>query len=756
MAVVINPGAVVREDDSLIEREEGRVTLADAIENVFDYKWLFGLVFAISVLIAVVRAITAVPIYSAESLVRLKGGGQLGGALSGLSGVAPSSSPASFGIAGEIETIRARSTISRAVDALLVHTEIAVRDRLPVFGEWLAGRLPRNADGLVEPPLRLLDREGRAWGGEQLRLGRFSVPPQRLGQVLVLRAEGNDRWTLLDASGEELARGVVGKPAASSEPDLAIEVERLRARPGTRFSVVRHSSANRANQMSAGLFAQESQRGSGVIRITFSHPDADFAQRMANAIADAYITQNASERAEEVGRSITFIDSQLPLLRADLDRAEFALNSFRIRERAIDMSESAQQLSRVATDLERQRVEIDLRRREMIDRYEPEHPQMKALERQATALAAATRRVEGEIARLPLQQQEFLRLTRDVAVVNQLYSSLLNSAQQLRITKAGTVASVTVVDYAMRPGVPSRPNRTRIVSIGVLIGIALGIAAAQFAAIALGRVRDPRRLERETGLATAAILPFVPQQAAQSASGDTYLLAHDDPSQPAVEALRSLRIHVELSAAGVIGPKVIVVTSAVPAQGKSFVSSNLAYLLAASGKRVLLIDGDLRRPSLPAYVGGGKEQGLTEVLAARPGTPTAPMILSAVKPNLDVLPAGSRVRQPAELLSSPRLAELFDWAGASYDFVVVDAPPILPVSDAALLARHATEVLFVVRQKQVARGEVDEALAQLHRFGSSPTGLVYNCYVPSAMRYGYGRRYGYYRYRYKYDREAAR
>jgi tyrosine-protein kinase Etk/Wzc len=183
-------------------------------------------------------------------------------------------------------------------------------------------------------------------------------------------------------------------------------------------------------------------------------------------------------------------------------------------------------------------------------------------------------------------------------------------------------------------------------------------------------------------------------------------------------------------------------TSAVPSQGKSFLSANLAFLFAAMGKRVLLIEADVRRASLKRYIDfNSQDPGLSSILRENISLESA--IMKSVYENLDFLPAGPRVKNPGDMLSTDAMQQLIHNCAEQYDYVVIDSPPLLPVHDARALATAADVTAFVVRQDMTSISEVREAIDICDKSGSKIDGLIFNGFIPSRIRYGYGYGYGY-------------
>ncbi|NLD70637.1 MAG: polysaccharide biosynthesis tyrosine autokinase, partial [Limnobacter sp.] len=477
------------------------------------------------------------------------------------------------------------------------------------------------------------------------------------------------------------------------------------------------------------------------------------AARLVNALADAYLAQNVQRRAAEADKSLQFLEAQLPELRQQLETAEVALNEFRNRHQTIDIPGEITALLSQTVELEKHRLELDLRRRDAQARYEPAHPIASALRDQIASVSAQQKRIGDRIRALPKLQQDYLRLARDVEVSSQLYVSLLNNAQQLRVARAGTIANVSIVDRAVVTEKAAKPRRALVVAVGVLGGAAAGFLLTQLLAAMRGRVRDPGELEAALGIHVSATVPESAEQATidKRKLKEPFLLAQQRPTVGAVEALRTLRLNLQLALADTERGRTILLTSAIPGQGKSFVSANLAFLIASAGPRVLLIDADIRRSSIERYLPVHGERGISDILRER--LDPAPFVRADVAPNLSVLPAGDGVDNPGDLLTEERLRGLFAWANEHYDVIVVDAPPILPVSDAVVLGRFADVTAFVVRHKKAAQADVVDAVHQFRLTGAPVTGFVFNGFVPSRVRHGYGGRYGYYRAGYGYGNE---
>jgi tyrosine-protein kinase Etk/Wzc len=731
----------------MIQGEEQGLSLVDLVENVFYFRWYFiGVavaIFAASILYALVKS----PVYTADVLIQVEE--KKGSSLGALSQVAKALDVQQSPVQGEIEIIRSRNVIGRAADNLKANIEITVDNRLPLIGGVLARALEKDEAGLTKP----LWSSRLAWGGEELRVEEFVVPQQLLLRSFYLRVEDERQWELFDEDMKSLGKGQGKEALEAMDGKLRFAIHTLKARPGTEFKIRVHSIQSWIRNILTALNVTETKRQSSVIKITYEDKNPQRASNFLNAVADAYVQQNIERRSEEAEKSLVFLRDELPKLKKQLEASEDRLNAFRNEKKTIDITGEIKELLDKATQLEKSRLELELKRKEFTERYEPAHPLFKSITSQLQGIKSETTILNRQISQLPQVQQEFIRFARDVEVNNQLYISLLNNSQQLQIAKAGTVANVAIIDRALAPEKPSRPNKPMTIAVGGLLGLLLGFLTTQLLALMTRIVRDPKKLELATGKPIMAILPLAVEQLGHidEMSGRTikeesvFLLAKEKPNAATIEALRSLRTSLLFSLSETSRGKTILVTSAVPGQGKSFISANLSYLMGAVGKKVLLIEADIRLASIKRYIDFNTEgPGWSSVLKGEVSEDQ--VILHDVYPNMDFLQAGPRVRNPGDLLSTERMQALIHRVSEHYDIVIIDSPPLLPVNDAREMAKAADLTVFVTRQDAVSMSDVDEALDIFAKSGNQIAGFIFNGFVPSQIRYGYRYGYGYGKY----------
>ncbi|RDU99602.1 polysaccharide biosynthesis tyrosine autokinase, partial [Trinickia dinghuensis] len=341
-------------------------------------------------------------------------------------------------------------------------------------------------------------------------------------------------------------------------------------------------------------------------------------------------------------------------------------------------------------------------------------------------------------------EQEAVGLKRDVQVDTDLYTSLLNTTQQLKVVEAGKLGTVRLVDDANTPDEPVRPKRMLVIVLSLIFGAGLGIVIALIRKTLRNRVSHPQEIERYTGLEVLTAIPYSEaQRMLTHTTGNQRavagLLAHRQPRDPAIESLRNLRTALHFSMTD-SPSNIVMLTGPTPDVGKSFVATNFAAVLAAGGKRVLLIDGDLHKGRLNEYFNESHEDGLAELVA---GTKTLDEVTRrGIASGFDFIPTGALPENPSEVLLSDALRPQLETMSQRYDIVLIDTPPVLAVSDAQVVGLHAGAVFLIARHQSSDIGEIQESVKRLGRSGVAVKGVLLNGFQPSRNGYGYGYGYG--------------
>jgi len=380
-----------------------------------------------------------------------------------------------------------------------------------------------------------------------------------------------------------------------------------------------------------------------------------------------------------------------------------------------------------------------------------DHPLVRGLDRRIAAARTEVASAQGRIATLPPLERDEVRFTRELKTSTDIYTALNDAAQKLNLIAMGREGNVRLVDAPMAPERPIKPNRVVIVLLGMIVGLFLGAVLA-FARRALnGAIDDPGSIEQLLGARVVhASIPYSKAELrlarkARGAGRARPLLAQAAPEDIAVESMRSLRA-VLLSAMPRFRNNIVMVAGPARGTGASFVSANLAAVLAAGGKRVLLIDADLRHGALQRHFGLSRAPGLADAVA---GAGTA---IHGVLPNLDFVAAGAAWPDRAANVSSRQSAFLLSagfgaWLDAvrpGYDVVLLDPPPVLCAAETLILGAHAGAVFLLARAGLTSASAIKEALKRLNHAGILPQGVLFNGQPPqlSDVRSAQGSEHG--------------
>ncbi|MHC1653583.1 polysaccharide biosynthesis tyrosine autokinase [Stenotrophomonas maltophilia] len=718
------------------------IDLRQLLGTLVDHRWWIAGITGTFFVIAVAYALLATPIYRADAIVQVESKVP---SLPGLSDISQS-----LGIGGgtaeattEIALITSRSVVGSAVDALKLDVEVRP-NRFPLLGGYFARKAERS-----EPDALADVRFGMArfgWGGDKLDVFQLDVPRSLVAEPLTVVAGERGNYELLDESGNLLLKGQVGKPAAGN--GIAMQVAMMRAHPGMRFEVTRQRHLTVVGELQKKVAVSESGKESGILTLAYENADPDLAQRFLQQVAQAYVRQNVERNSAEASAQLTFVKEQLPSVRNQVDAAQKALSTYQTRANSVDLSLQTKGLLDQEVAVETSIQQLRLQQAEMDRKFTRDHPAYQALMRQIGELEGRKSGFQGQVKQLPEAQQELLRLTRDLQVSNEMYTGMLNQAQQLDVARAGTVGNVRIVDAAeVDASTPVKPRKALVVLIGTLLGGFLSIAFVLIRQMLNRGVEDPAQIE-ELGLPVYASIPVSAQQQSDSvrgkfrADGKLHLLAIKDPADLAIESVRSLRTSLHFARLEAKN-NIVLISGASPNAGKTFVSSNLAAVIAQAGQRVLIIDADMRKGTLHKALGAAQTPGLSDLLVGKVGLADVVRTLPGVD-NLSFIPRGDVPPNPSELLMHSNFTSMLERVAGEYDLVIVDTPPILAVTDAAVIAHHAGTCLMVAR---FGLNQAKELALAKHRFEQNNVrikGAIFNAVERRATGY-YS--YGYYEYK---------
>jgi tyrosine-protein kinase Etk/Wzc len=703
--------------------DEPVLDLKGYLNTLYDSRWLIGGITAFITFIAVLYALVAKPVYEDNLMIHVEE--ESPNASKNILSEASSLFETKKAAIAEMELLRSRMVVSRAVDNLQLYIQVEPK-YLPVAGFWFANQ---NSGQLSEPGL--FGYGGYVWGGERVDVSVFDVPDSWLNREFTLAAQGNNRYRFSGGGQHLVFEGTVGQRYRVPTPDgvVEIKVDSMYARAGARFRLKRRSRLETIQGIQTALVIAEQGKQSGVIEVKLQGDNPKRIHSLLAEIGREYMRQNLARKTEEAEKSLAFLNQQLPILKRQLEQSEDRYNQFRNAHGTVDLQEEAKMSLEQAGAARTRRMELVQKKTELLARFTEDHPVVAALNRQLKEVDGEITAIADRIKTLPVLEQDETRLTRDIKVNTDLYTALSNTAQQLRLISVGRVSNVRMIDAPIAPEKPIKPNRPLIVALAVVTGLFLGTLLAFTRKAIKGGIDDPEKIERL--LHARVVYASIPHSSSQDKlirkargeGGALPLLAQIMPEDEAVEALRSFRAALQFSMPH-FKNNIVMFTGPTRALGKSFVSANFAAVMAASGKRVLLIDGDLRNGYLHRYFGISRERGLSRAITG--SLPVEEIIHHNVLENLDFIPTGELPPNRAEFLLHLNFGSLLEAVRPHYDLVLLDAPPILPVSDALIIGAHAGAVFLVARSGVTTEVQINESIKRLNHAGISPQGIVFN------------------------------
>lgn len=694
---------------------------------------LIALCVILSLVCALLYLRTTPDTYAVNALVQVEESKGASAALLGdLSSMIDQKQPAQ----AEIEILKSRLVLGTVIqnlhlDLIISGTENSFTDRL--FSPHEYATEYKNKSVIFK------DNE------KSFEIRQFNIPAKFRDQDLSLSFQDN-QITLTDLKTEQVILNTKLNQAnslrtADGQWDISIFT---RDHFKENYLIQRQSLPAAVDSILANYSVAEKGKMTGVLGLNYQGQDKEHITQVLNAILAAYSHQNIERRSAESAQTLKFLDEQLPELKQQLDVAEREFNKFRQQFNTVDVTKESELYLTQSITLETQKAELEQKVAEASAKYTNEHPVMQQMNAQLGAINNKIGELNTTLKKLPDLQRRYLQLYREVEVKQQLYTALLNSYQQLRIAKAGEIGNVRIVDTAVEPIEPIKPKKLIVLILSLFVGGFLGTLLALLRNMMRSGIKDSTEIENNLDLPVYATVPRSPVQESRikllKKKKTIPVLAVKHSDDIAIESLRSMRtaIHFALSSAK---NNLIMISGPAPEVGKSFVSTNLATILAQSDKRVLIVDADMRRGYLNKYFNQDNQPGLAEFLNGQRDIDS--IIKTTEIPNLSVVTRGKSPTNPSELLSSSKFKEFLDLIADKFDHVIIDTPPVLAVTDGIIISQFAGVNLVIARYAKTQMKELELTINRFEQVGVKVNGIILNDIQRSSAGYGYGYNYSY-------------
>nr|WP_281375892.1 polysaccharide biosynthesis tyrosine autokinase [Halomonas cerina] len=703
---------------------------------LLDHKWLIALSVMLFGIGGYLYAGAQPRIYSADSLIQVESENS---SLINLSGGPGQGGVGQNRTLTEIGILRSRMVLGEAVDRETLTLGVTPR-RFPLLGNFLVNK------GVTLPPF--LAGQPYVWAGEFAEVSRFEVPEEAAGGPYILRAQGQGRYTL-HQGGRRVLTGQVGE-TVHGDAGHRLFVQRLEAHAGAEFQLHLSSRLGAINGLKSRFSSMQAE-GVWLVSLNLTGEDPASIERTLNTIMQVFLAQNIERQSAEADRQLEFLEEQIPQVGDQLAASETDLNSYRVQHDSVDLDFQTEALLNSLVAIENQLADLEFRRLELQLRITRVHPTYQALLEKRQQLQANKAELEARIEELPDAQQQVLRLERATRVNQEIYVQLLNKQQEMRLVKAGAIGNVRILDAAVvQPG-PIAPRSDVILLMSLLLGLGVAVAIVMVRYVLNRGIETPKQLGAQ-GLPVYTTIPLSREQrrlAHGVRSGERRphgaegadVLALRSPTDLAVEALRSLRTSLHFTMLEAPDNR-LMITGPATAVGKSFLCINLAAVFAQVGKRVLVIDGDMRKGHIHEVFHGESDGGLSDLLVGQ--LTLQETIRGTEVPGLDYIARGFLPDNPSELLMRESFTRLLAEASSGYDLVIIDTPPVLAVTDAAIVGKQVGTSLLVARFGMTPPGEIEATIEKLENSGVVLKGAILN-----GMQRKASTKYSYYNYAYK-------
>jgi len=723
--------------------ENNELDLSSIISLIKSYwRWIVLSGF-VGLFLALLVVMTHVPIYSANALIQVKAdnsptSGLMGkvGALA--AGMSQQASPAEV----QQSLLHSRYILGTVIQDL--NLNISVK---PHYFPLIGRRLAREYEGQSLAPAKF-GLSKYAWGGDQVNLKNMKVTSDLTGVKLTLVKLSNSSYQLVGNDGSILVKGQFGKQEAQN--GVIMQINGMHSRIGEAFTVVVSDPSAILKLLSAALNisdlgGQDGSTKTGVLQVSLNWPNRVQLPIILNKILSIGTQKNIVQNSKNAALSLEFINQQIPRVKAQLTKAEDALNQYQEAHHIVDMTDEAKMMLTQLSTQEQSLQNMTMQRTLLLQSYTKNHPIVLAMNDKIKHLQQSIEQIKSKMQHLPSADQKALSLMRDVKVKEAIYVSLLQRTEELAVVKAGTIGDISVLSLSTTPKMPMAAHSFSKLLMGFILGCLLATLAFIARRILMNVLLSADEVEKRIPVSVQAVLPYCKRLINKHKSKKkNVLIAKEYKDEPIVESIRGLRTTLQLSLA-TESKKIIAVLGSTPGIGKTLLSTNLALVLADTDKKVLLIDTDMRRGQSKSAFAIESDMGLSDYLA---GNVDLPHVINKVDNQLDVITSGTYTTKSNDLLLNSTFGDMLEKLEPSYDYIVLDTPPILALSDAVLVAKYATANVFLVG---LGKNKADEITAAYNRFKSNNISVhvgVCNYCSRVAIKDAAGA-YEYYNYEYK-------
>lgn len=724
-----------RDETENMKSHENSVNLVDGsnldlhviLNHIRANKWLLLIFLTLSVAFAAYYIKQQVPVYETDILFQVD------------------SKKNSNGVVGEISGGFASGFNS-------VNTQIALLKSRFILGQVVED-LHLNIDVIPAklPFMKRIFQDHNKKSHHNVYVKNFIIPSSLINSIFTIVIESNRTVAIYDNNRLVLS-GPPGKWLINDSEGIKIYIDSIDANPGDKFQLIKKYKSEVADSLLNQIRIMEINAGgtsfsaTGILKMSMKGTNPKQLVDILNYALSVAKNRDIKNKSQEAYKTIEFLKKQLPITKRALFEAEQKLNKFRSQSGKLNLKFQTDYLLNQLMSLDKNLEELRVEKANLLKKYTFSHPVIIRIDSDMSTLEEQRIKLESILKTLPKSEQLNVNLVRDVHVKENLYVVLLNKIQELEVLKAGTVGSIRILSKATIPNMPIPVKKSAIYFASIILGLIGFMFFAFGRRLLFSKIDDPHWMERTIGVPTLAILPFCKEQSEVKISNpkNKVLIAYHNPKHLTIEALRSLRTSLQVNSS-VSSNNIISILGISPNVGKSFVSNNFAYLLSNIGKKVVIVDCDLRAGTTHKYMQLSSANGISDFLSGN--IEFKDVIKATTHENLFCITRGSFPKEPSELLMNSRFQEIIEKLSDLFDFVILDTPPILLVTDALIVSRFSSINYLVLGAGDHHHSEIENAIRRLVSADIKLNGSIFNFH--SEQRKLHGDSYSY-RYNSKY------
>ena len=731
--------------DNTIGDNDEAIDLGRLFGILVDHKvWIFAVTALFAALSAIyVSVSTQVPTFKVEAKIQLSGITAINSQAKTSQNLVKTTLPQSEIAIGKI---RSQEILGRVIDLFNLSVIITPKS-LPIFGDLLMQHgveRPSFAQGWAS-----------AWANEDITVTEMSVNQNMIGDTIILRVMDDSHYKLFK-EGEYLGTGSVNKLNSFVDGQFKLRVTSLHAAPGAEFELKHVSRMQAIENLRKSLSISKIGEDTGMLSLSMKGTQPLKTQRILNAILDLYYIQNIKLQIGEAPDTLEYFENQLSKARLQLQDARSNVNELEVLHYSEKLSLKAQSILDRIVNTKTKLEQLEFVESQLAEYYTPSQSTYAALLDKKGQRERELKYLKEQVVLLSGTDRKILYILIDYKVVKTKYLYLMNKIQEVKVAVANMLGIASIIDAAYISSQSVRPKKAMIVVISTMLGGMLSVGVILLRALFRRGVESSDQLEA-LGLPMYATIPLSDEQGKLSRKVNRGtdklsrkiphgLLAERNPADLAIEAIRGLRTSLHFAVMK-SASNTLMITGPSPGIGKSFVAANLAAVCAQAGQRVLVIDADMRKGHIHSIFDEHPECGLSDYLTGNKSLENVIRSVSTFE-NFSYVARGIVPPNPSELLMSVRFQDFLATVSERFDLVVVYSPPILAVTDAAIIGKYVGTTLLVSRFEVNTPKEVEASLKCLAASGITVKGGILNAMKCKAAG-AYGENYCYYNYSYK-------